>query len=61
MAYWYLDKQTKEARIFGSITSLCKHAGLKKDAMYYHFTRNKKKEVENDLYRIVKTKIERGS
>ena len=60
MAYIYLNKETNEARIFGSITSLCNATNIKPDNLYTQFSRNKLKEYENDLYRIVKTKIERA-
>ena len=60
MAYIYINKETKEARIFGSITSLCNATGIKPDNLYTQFSRNKLKEFENDKYRIVKTKIERA-
>lgn len=60
MAYIYLNKETNEARIFGSITSLCNATGVKPDNLYTAFGRNKLKEFENKNYRIVKTKIERA-
>jgi hypothetical protein len=60
MAYIYLNKKTKEARIFGSVTSLCNATGIKPDNLYTCFGRNKLKEYENDLYRIIKAKIERA-
>lgn len=61
MAYIYLNKQTKEARIFGSITSLCNQTGIKPDNLYTQFSRNKLKEYENKQYRVVKAKIERNN
>mgnify|MGYP003153301688 CR=1 FL=1 len=60
MAYIYLNKETNEARIFGSITSLCNATKIKPDKLYTCFSRNKLKEYENDNFRIVKTKIERA-
>lgn len=60
MAYIYLNKETNEARIFGSITSLCKATGIKPDNLYHNFGRNKLKEFKNGQYRIIKTPIERG-
>ena len=59
MPYIYINKQTKEARIFGSITSLSNAIGIKPDNLYTTFSRKKLKEFENESYRIVKTKIER--
>tara|TARA_R110000737_G_scaffold253344_1_gene262762 strand:- start:83 stop:265 length:183 start_codon:yes stop_codon:yes gene_type:complete len=60
MAYIYLNKENKEARIFGSITSLCNATKIKPDNLYRAFSRSKLKEFGNDKYRIVKTKIERA-
>lgn len=60
MAYWYLNKLTGEARIFGGITALSKATGIKPDNLYSNFGRNNKTEFENDGYRIVKTEVERG-
>lgn len=60
MAYIYLNKETNEARIFGSITALCNATGIKPDNLYTCFSRNKLKEFENDQYRIIKTPIERA-
>ena len=60
MAYIYLNKETKGARIFGSIKSLSNATGIKSDNLYTIFSRNKAKEHETSEYRIVKTKIERA-
>ena len=60
MAYIYLNKETNEARIFGSIASLFKATEIKPDKLYTCFGRKRLKEYENDSYRIVKTKIERA-
>ena len=60
MAYIYLNKETNEARIFGSIKSLSKATNIKPDNLYTCFSRNKLKEYENNLYRIIKAKIERA-
>jgi len=60
MAYIYLNKETNESRIFGSITSLCNATKIKPDNLYRVFSRSKLKEYENDKYRIIKTKIERA-
>lgn len=60
MAYIYINKETKEARIFGSITSLSNATGIKPDNLYTQFSRKGLKEYENDSYKIIKTKIERA-
>lgn len=61
MAYWFLNKQTKEPRIFGSLPVMCEEiTGLDKQSLEYHFSRLRKEEFENDTYRIVKRNLERG-
>lgn len=60
MAYIFLNKETNESRIFGSITSLCNATKIKPDNLYRVFSRDKLKEYENDKYRVIKTKIERA-
>ena len=61
MAYWFLNKQTKEPRIFGSLPVMCEEiTELDKQSLEYHFSRLKKEEFENDKYRIVKRNLERG-
>lgn len=61
MAYWFLNKDTREPRVFGSLPVMCKEIkGLSKNKLEYHFSRLKKKEFEDDAYRIVKSDFERG-
>lgn len=60
MAYIYINKKTKEARIFGSITAISNAIGIKPDNLYTIFSRNKAKEHETNDYIIIKTKIERA-
>lgn len=60
-AFWFLNKKTEQAQIFGSVSAICANTQLKPDALYWHFTRKKKKEFENESFRIVKTEIIRGS
>jgi hypothetical protein len=57
--FWFLDKQSNTAEIFGSITSLCERTGLKSEALYYQFSRMKKLEFEDDRFRIVKCVVQR--
>lgn len=59
MAYWYLNKTTNEPRIFGSIAAIGANTDLQEEALYYHFSRLKKKEYNTDMHRIVKTEIEK--
>jgi uncharacterized protein YlbG (UPF0298 family) len=60
MAYIYLNKENNKLRCFGSITALSKATGIKPDNLYTNFNRKGLNEFENDLYRIVKTNIERS-
>jgi hypothetical protein len=60
MAYIYINKETDEARVFGSIKALSKAMKIKPDNLYSKFSRKKLKEQETNEYRIVKTKIERA-
>lgn len=46
MAYIYLNKETKEARIFGSITALCNATEIKPDNLYTKLSRKKIKEFK---------------
>lgn len=54
--FWFLNKTTNAADIFGSVSAICVNTDLKKDTLYYHFSRLKKNEYENEKYRIVKCK-----
>ena len=60
MPYIHINKKNSEARIFGSITSLCKATNIKPDNLYTCFGRNNLKVYENDSYKIIKTNIERS-
>jgi len=58
--FWYLNKQTNAAEIFGSVAAIVKHTDLKPDMLYSYFSRKKLTEFENDRYRIVKTAVKRA-
>ncbi len=60
MAFWFLNKKTNEAEIYGGISALCSDTGMKPDNFYTHFGRLKNTEFENENVRIVKRKIKRG-
>lgn len=60
MAFWYLDKTNNKAKIFGSLKALSDYTKINLDSLYYHFSREKKKEWQNSRFRIVKTEIIRG-
>lgn len=60
MGYIYINKKTKEVRIFGSIKALSNSIELPIDNLYTIFSRKKLKEHETKDYRIVKANIERS-
>jgi len=51
---------TNTPDIFGSVFAICAKTELKEDALYYHFSRLKRIEFENEKYRIVKCKAVRA-
>ena len=60
MPYIYLNKKDNTFRCFGSVTALCNAIDINPNKIYNVFGRKGLKEFENDLYKIVKTKIERA-
>lgn len=58
--FWFLNKTTNTPGIFGSVSAICENTNLKKDTLYYHFSRLKKTEFENEKYRIVKCNVIRA-
>ena len=58
--FWVLNKQKNTPEIFGSVCAICAKTELKEDALYYHFSRLKRTEFENEKYRIVKCKVIRA-
>jgi hypothetical protein len=58
--FWYLNKQTNDAEIFGSVAAIVKHTDLKPDNLYRVFSRLKLSEYESEHCRIVKTAVKRA-
>ncbi len=58
--FWLLNKKTNAPGIFGSISAICENTDLKPDNLYYHFSRMKRSEFENENFRIVKCKVGRS-
>ena len=58
--FWYLNKQTNAAEIFGSVKAIVKHTDLKPDNIYRVFSRIKLSEYENEYCRIVKMAVKRA-
>lgn len=56
MEYWFLNKNTQAAEIFGSLSSIIKHEKLQKteykSRLYECFSRKKLNKFEDDNYRI---------
>lgn len=57
--FWFLNKQTNTPEIFGSISAICGVTDLNPNSLYYHFSRLKSKDYEDEKYRIVKCKVNR--
>ena len=58
--FWFIDKETNTPEIFGSVSAICAKTDINENELYYQFSRLKKKEFENDKYRIVKCKVVRA-
>jgi hypothetical protein len=54
MPYWTLNKETNQAGISTSLKKLADSFKLEPEPLYYHFSRKKLTEFENDKIRIVK-------
>lgn len=55
--FWFLNKETNTAAIFGSISAISTKVDINKNELYYQFSRLKKSEFENEEYRIVKCDV----
>ena len=56
MPYIHLNKKTNDLSLFGSLKTLSEKLNIDLYNLYYNFSKKKLKEIENDNYRIVKTK-----
>lgn len=59
MPYIYINKQTDECRLFGSLPVLCRAFGLDYTKLQYRF-RNDALKYETGQIKIVKADLERG-
>ena len=59
MAYIYLNKETNQYRLFGSLPVMCKKCDLDYTHLQYAF-RNNSTEYENEVIKIIKVSLERG-
>jgi len=56
-----LNKKQKSREYSALLPIMCEEiTELDKQSLEYHFSRLKKEEFENDIYRIVKRNLERG-
>ena len=60
MAYFIIDKESKEFGFFGSLPVMVENFCLDKSNLEYHFGRKKEIIFENEKYQIFKGKLERG-
>ena len=60
MAYFIIDKESKEFGFFGSLPVMVEKFGLDKSSLEYHFSRKKETKFENEKYEIFKGELERG-
>ena len=58
--FWFINKETNTPDIFGSVSAICAKTEFEENELYYQFSRLKKKEFENEKYRIVKCKVIRA-
>ena len=57
MAFWILNKKDNTPTICGSVVAVSEVTEISKNILYQEFSRLKKKEFENEEYRVVKLKI----
>lgn len=60
MAYFIIDKESKEFNFFGSLPVMVENHDLDKAVLEYHFSRKKEKEFECSRYKIFKGDLIRG-
>lgn len=58
--FWFLDKKTDKARIFGSIAEIANQGIMKASTLYSHFSAQKKSKYEDDNVRIEDVPVERS-
>ena len=60
MPFWYLNKKTDKADIFGSLPILSAFTGLNLNKLREHFSRKKETVFVDDNHRIEKLDIKTG-
>lgn len=60
MAFWFLNKETNTAEIYGGVSAILKHEGIEpthKSKLTETFSRKKLDVFEDDIYRIEKKEV----
>jgi hypothetical protein len=60
MAFWFLNKKTNTAKIFGGVSAILKHEGIEptyRSRITETFSRKKLNIFEDDVYRIERCEI----
>lgn len=64
MSYWFINKETGEPRVFGSIPVMLRKVpeitDKQKKSIKYQFYNLKKIEFQDDVFRIVRLDVETG-
>ena len=60
MAFWVLNKQTGEPKVFGSLPLVSEYTGIKYRALLSVFSERKRTELDNIDFRICKVEFIRG-
>ena len=60
MAFWFLNKTTNTAKIYGGVSAILKHEEIEqthKSRLSEHFSRKKLNAFEDDVYRIERCEV----
>lgn len=60
MPFWFLNKETNTAKIYGGVSAIIKHEGIEqthKSRLTEHFSRKKLNAFEDDVYRIERCEV----
>jgi len=60
MAFWFLNKETNTAKIYGGVSALLKHEDIEpthKSKLQENFSRKKLNAFEDDVYRIERCEV----
>ena len=60
MAYFIIDKESKEFNFFGSLPVMIENYDLDRSILEYHFSRKKETKFEDERFEIFKGNLKRG-